>query len=131
MGLSNFVAIGPPNERQGAYVHTRVSVWHCGDDHCDCAQVVAERMYEHALVRGLYWPVRIWEGKYFTEGEGKEKRLAELGQAHHDIRLRFPDDKPGDSMYANEPWRYPVDHSDDSELRRLAAADRERAPGRS
>lgn len=104
--MSGFVEIAPPNERQGEYRYTTLYVWTCGDDVCDCSQVVAERVYWNPLFRGACWFVRIWEGPFFTDGEGYQENQRELLRAWREIRQRYPDEKWGDVTMPTEPWRF-------------------------
>ena len=121
MSLKNLIELGPQNVRQGRYIYTEVTDWWCGDDYCNCHQVQAQRHYENPLTNNAArWFVRIWEGRFFTDGEGHDERMRDLMQAHHDIRLRLPLDRWGAWTLPANPHDYPVDHSDDAALRSLA-----------
>lgn len=91
-GGVGFVEIGPPNERQGKYVRTVLEVWWCGDEVCDCRQVQVLRRYRNRLAPGAFCSVLVWEGTYFSEGEGGEQIEAELQRAQRDMAERFPNE---------------------------------------
>jgi hypothetical protein len=121
VSLANFVEIGPPNERQGRYVHTSLSVWWCGDEVCNCHQVQVVRQYENRLFRGAWWPVLIWQGEFFTDGEGVEERNQELVQAFFDVNLRYPNEKWGSVTVPASPEDYQPDYSEAKALENRAS----------
>ena len=59
------------DERQGEFIRTEAELWHCGDDVCDCSQIVVDRIYRNRLssLNGAVWKVRIAEGPFYTNGE--------------------------------------------------------------
>lgn len=58
--------------RQGEYLYTEAFLWECGDPHCDCRQVVVEEVYKNAISHiAAFWRVRVAEGTYFCEGDGR------------------------------------------------------------
>jgi hypothetical protein len=63
-------------------------VWWCYDEVCDCSQAVIERVTPRV---DALWPKRerIWEGTFFTEGEGSAETRAELivAAARYGIKL--------------------------------------------
>lgn len=101
----NFVASAPDHERQGDYICTDLTVWDCGDEHCDCRQVVVERRYWHKLVPLIYWRVRIWEGAfvsdYSNDPESRAVVAADLERALREVRQYYPDEKWGDVTVPN------------------------------
>ena len=61
-------------------------VWYCGDDYCNCSQanITMRRKNEH----GFYNPHTIWEGKFYSDGDGWSKTSTELNRMAAHLRKR-------------------------------------------
>lgn len=61
-------------------------VWYCGDEYCNCSQakITLRRKNEN----GFYNSHVIWEGKFYTDGEGWSKTNTELNRMAAHLRKR-------------------------------------------
>lgn len=61
-------------------------VWYCGDEYCNCtaATITMRRKNEN----GFYNSHVIWEGKFYTDGEGWSKTNTELNRMAAHLRKR-------------------------------------------
>lgn len=69
------------DQQQGEYLRTDAERWHCGDDACDCSQVIVVRVHRNALAPRAFWFVRIAQGPFYSDGEGWETAKVELAEA--------------------------------------------------
>lgn len=69
-------------------------IWWCGDEYCNCLQARIERRTRRTDAR--WFAVEdVWEGTFFTDGEGYAQARAELnreikrrhGKVHHHARI--------------------------------------------
>lgn len=98
--MSGLVDLGPPNERQGEYLRTYAHLWECGDPICECSQVVVQRSYRNALAPRAFWFVNIWEGPFYSDGEGTpEKWNADAAVALREVREAYPNEQIGDEVF--------------------------------